>query len=216
VAKFDSERVVSSCLNHEIRVWGVAEETCLAVLNLTQGLGSTLHFKESLVVCGLFSGEIQVWNYETNDVAVLKGHQDWITCTQLVDVELLGERLPLVVSGSRDGTIRLWEPESGECLRVLSGHNSPIGALQVLFCNDDEQTLRPHELVSGAVKLWIQKHRLPIVLSLSLDGVLCSWCLTSGKLLDSYRSERTNQLALLGFTSSNYVSIHAKYCQSLL
>ena len=36
----------------------------------------------------------------------------------------------LVVSGSSDNTIRLWDIESGQCLRVLEGHEELVRCIR--------------------------------------------------------------------------------------
>mmetsp|Transcript_19258 Transcript_19258/g.48503 ORF Transcript_19258/g.48503 Transcript_19258/m.48503 type:complete len:426 (-) Transcript_19258:91-1368(-) len=60
--------------------------------------------------------------------AVLQGHTDDVTCVALSHG---GEA---VVSGSADGTARVWDGRDapGECLHVLSGHGGAITALELL------------------------------------------------------------------------------------
>ena len=51
-------------------------------------------------------------------VRTLNGHKRGIACLQYHD--------RLVVSGSSDNTIRLWDIECGACLRVLEGHEELV------------------------------------------------------------------------------------------
>lgn len=37
--------------------------------------------------------------------------------------------VPLVLSGSRDGTVQLWDIESGTSLAILRGHDAPVVAV---------------------------------------------------------------------------------------
>lgn len=73
-------------------------------------------------------------------VRTLAGHRRGIACLQY--------RGRLVVSGSSDNTIRLWDIFSGVCLRVLEGHEELVRCIRF----DDKR------IVSGAydgkIKVW--------------------------------------------------------------
>ncbi|NEQ24136.1 MAG: hypothetical protein F6K28_34440, partial [Microcoleus sp. SIO2G3] len=57
---------------------------------------------------------------------------------------------PLVVSSSLDKTIRLWDVESGECLQVLTDHQTEVWS--VAFSADSEVLASGGS--DGAIKLW--------------------------------------------------------------
>ena len=54
---------------------------------------------------------------------VLEGHSAVVTCVALSD------DMRRAVSGSADGTVRVWDLELERCLMVLSGHVGPVTAV---------------------------------------------------------------------------------------
>lgn len=52
----------------------------------------------------------------------LTGHRRGIACLQYRD--------RLVVSGSSDNTIRIWDIETGVCFRVLEGHEELVRCIR--------------------------------------------------------------------------------------
>lgn len=56
---------------------------------------------------------------------MLSGHSSTIRC-----IRVLHNR-PIAVSGSRDGTVRVWDIQRGRALRVLQGHQHSVRCLDV-------------------------------------------------------------------------------------
>jgi WD40 repeat protein len=139
----------------------------------------------------------------------LEGHTLWVnTVTFSEDGDMLA-------SGSQDGTVRLWDPTTGQCLQTLEAHNSPI--ITVAFFLKDEEML---ELGSasddGTVRLWdlatgqclqtLKCGRVSMV-AFSNDGkTLASasgwftktvrlWYLTTGQCLQTLECDRVSRIA---------------------
>ncbi|XP_062299410.1 apoptotic protease-activating factor 1 isoform X1 [Scomber scombrus] len=77
---------------------------------------------------------IRVWRWQSGECKVLKGHKEQIRCFSLLSTSPADTRL---LSWSFDGTIKVWDVESGEKLQdteahqgaILSCHVSPDGCL---------------------------------------------------------------------------------------
>ena len=50
-------------------------------------------------------------------IKILKGHKDLVLCVSI------SSDSKLIISGSFDKTIKIWEIKSGKILKTLTGHN---------------------------------------------------------------------------------------------
>ena len=83
----------------------------------------------------------------------------------------------MLASGSRDNTIRLWNPETGELLKTLRGHTEGINSL--VFSGDGgtiisasrDDTIRIWDVESGELLQTLEEHRDNVAsVILSPDG----------------------------------------------
>jgi hypothetical protein len=100
--------VVSGGCDKEVRVWDV--QTGCALFFSSFLVGSNCY---SFNAC--FSFRVCIHQ--------LPGHASTIRC-----IRVLHHR-PLAVSGSRDGTLRVWDVRAGTFVRVLAGHDDSVRAL---------------------------------------------------------------------------------------
>lgn len=73
---------------------------------------------------------------------VFRGHQD-----RLTSVDFNGQ---ILVSGSTDRTVRLWDIKTGECRKILSGHTKRIDT--VVFSADGQTVASCSR--DGTISLW--------------------------------------------------------------
>lgn len=64
-----------------------------------------------------------------------EGHSSAVNCILVLPDER-------VVSGSDDGSLRVWEPTDGRCLQILQGHSGPVSCVAVLPDGDASSAAR--------------------------------------------------------------------------
>lgn len=103
---------------------------------------------------------IRLWNAETSDYRVLKGHTFWVTSLAFSPS---GSQL---VSGSKDNTVRLWDLNSGNST-LLEGHGNEVSS--VAFSPNGRQVLSSS--IDGTVRLWdIESESSTIVIQSTIAG----------------------------------------------
>ena len=132
------------------------------------------------------------WNWRTGPLRpskILKGHDDHvITCLQFC-----GSR---IVSGSDDGTLKVWSAISGKCLRTLVGHTGGVWSSQlsgnVIVSGSTDRTLKVWNADTGYCMHTLYGHSSTVrcmdmhdstVVSGSRDGTLRVWDTSSGNCL---------------------------------
>ncbi|WP_137307335.1 trypsin-like peptidase domain-containing protein [Streptomyces lasalocidi] len=83
----------------------------------------------------------------TEDI-VLEGHTDWVNSVCVIPAE----GRALLASAGNDGTVRLWNPDTGEAVRVLEAHAGAVRALCPLPTK--QGVLLASAGNDGAVRLW--------------------------------------------------------------
>ncbi len=127
-------------------------------------------------------------------VSELKGHQSWV-----VTVAFHGKQ-PLLVSGSLDDTIRVWNWETEKLTYTLEGHPRGVNhvtldpAGKTLVSCGDDATVRLWDLAEGSLLHTLKGHlrdinsvavgeKSPLVASGSEDSTIKLWSLDRGTLL---------------------------------
>ncbi len=85
----------------------------------------------------------------------------------------------IAVSGSTDGTLRVWDVNSGQCLQTLEGHTVCVDSLalsadsRIAVSGSEDGTLRVWNLQSGRCQKVLKEHmgfHSSLILRLSADG----------------------------------------------
>ena len=120
-----------------------------------------------------------------------QGHNDRVNC-----VAVLSDGR--IVSGSKDGTLRVWDSGGGACLHVLEGHSGSVYCVAALpegriVSGSDDWTLRVWDSVSGECLQVLEGHSALVtcvvalpegrIVSGSGDRTLRVWDSVSGECL---------------------------------
>lgn len=138
-------RIASSASDHTVRLWDLASGTCMAVFkhdtHMVLGVRALLDGGRSggaqRIVVGLVDCTVRVWNVNLGScAAVFRGHTEPVRCLAALDRG--GSRgggnggSTLVVSGSDDHTMRVWEMDGGEHMTVLDSGSAKVRFLALL------------------------------------------------------------------------------------
>lgn len=107
------------------------------------------------------------WRRGRCTVRTFKGHTDGVMCLQFHEA-LTHPAFPVLITGSYDRTIRVWNMETGEQLQCMKGHTRAVRALQF-----DEVKLITGSM-DHSIKVWDWRRGQCIrTLNGHTDGVVC-------------------------------------------
>lgn len=127
--QFDDSKLISGSIDHSLKVWNWRTGDCLSTYTGHLGPVISLHFDNSILASGSVDHTVKIWNFEEKCTTILRGHTDWVNSVK-VDAESR-----TVFSASDDCTVRLWDLDTKQCLRVFEGH---VGQVQQVVCLPSE------------------------------------------------------------------------------
>ena len=119
--QFDDSKLMTGSLDCTLRLWDWRRGICLRVFRAHTAGIVALHFSGPWVASGSMDQTIRVWNSETQQTFLLRGHTDWINCVRV------DQASRTLFSAGDDMTVRLWDLDTRECIRIFEGH---VGQVQ--------------------------------------------------------------------------------------
>lgn len=122
---FSGNTLVTGSADKTIKIWSMDDGKCIETLHDNKWTRCLRYDSASstLVTTGMDSTQAKIWNLTTNTaVHVLEVQRGWITSLQM--------SLPVIVTGSLDGMIRVWDMATASaanqqpCTAFNSGHDS--------------------------------------------------------------------------------------------
>jgi WD40 repeat protein/serine/threonine protein kinase len=150
----DGRRLATGCLGKVVRLWDVqTDQEALTLRGHTEAVWGVAFSPngDQLVSCGL-DGTVRVWDGTPLSAAprpgerTLRGHAGAVMSVAFRP----GAGRAVLASASRDQTVRLWNPATGEATGVLRGHAGPVYG--VAFSRDGTRVVTTD--FSGTIKVW--------------------------------------------------------------
>ncbi|KAK4058853.1 hypothetical protein OIO90_000299 [Microbotryomycetes sp. JL221] len=176
--------IVSASRDRTIRIWEVANGFCVKTFSgHAEWVKSVVPSTDSrlLISCSVDQTS-RIWDAQSGETKVeLRGHDHVVEVAVFAPVSahaairaLAGLVTPkgadakqvgsFAATGSRDKSIRLWDVQSGQCLKTLTGHDNWIRALvfhpsgKSLLSASDDKTIRIWDLETGRCSKTIEAH----------------------------------------------------------
>lgn len=156
--QFDTDKILTGSDDNNINVYDTKTGALRAKLIGHEGGVWALQYEGNTLVSGSTDRSVRVWDIEKGEERqVFRGHTSTVRCLQIVMPSKVGEnaegkpimvpRHPLIITGSRDSTLRVWrlprpedpkfiqadaDTDTEECpyfVRTLTGHQHSVRAV---------------------------------------------------------------------------------------
>lgn len=158
---------------------------------------------------------IDIYDLTTgSSIGSLKGHAGYVFCLKL---SVKGE----LISGSRDGIIKIWNTVNSQCVKTFSGHSGVIYCLQVLpsgelIMGSEDNTIKVWDLTNEHCLKTLVGHTSMVsclqllpsgeLISGSFDGTIRMWDLASGDCIKILKNSGSIVSCLQLLSSGELVS----------
>ncbi|SCV01454.1 LAMI_0G11606g1_1 [Lachancea mirantina] len=179
-----SSRIVTGSGDNTARIWDCNTHTPLYTLqgHVNWVLCVSWSPDGEIIATGSMDNTVRLWDPKKGQALgdALRGHAKWITSLSFEPLHRVkpGNR-PRLASASKDGTIKIWDTISRNCLMTLSGHTNSVSCIKwggsgIVYSGSHDKTIRAWDIDGGGKCTNILKSHAHWVnhLSLSTDYAL--------------------------------------------
>ncbi|KAG1586395.1 hypothetical protein G6F46_008923 [Rhizopus delemar] len=232
--QFDDEKIVSGADDSHVNIYDTATGKKRMTLEGHEGGVWALQYVGQTLVTGSTDRRVRVWNMETGKCThIFTGHTSTIRC--LLITQPTREMPAMIVTGSRDSTLRVWrlpDPNDPEYygegpnpyfVHSLLGHRHSVRAIasheNIVVSGSYDNTIRVWDIQRGRLVHLMEGHTQKVYsvvidaernrcMSGSMDSSVRIWDLATGECLRRLEGH-TVLVGLLGLTSQYLVSAAA-------
>ena len=160
-----------------------------------------------LLASGDKAGQVMVWCPRSGKQKgrSLIGHKQWITSLAWEPLHLSSGVSRRLVSGSKDGDVRMWDTMTGQCTRSMTGHTASVTCLRwggggLIYSGSQDRTIKVWRSQDGALCRTLQGHGHWVnVLALNTDYVIRTgaWDPKDAKIVQEDSEQSSEQLKTL-------------------
>ena len=158
----DGQQILSGSRGNTIKLWDT--NTGIEIKTFSTGWNYSAAFNNdsSQIISGLDDYTIKLWDVESgteirsfgnsirrNSIVLTRYDHMLVALRGIISVSFNFDDSQ-ILSGSYDGTIKLWNTKTGSEIRTFSGHSGPV--MSVKFSPDGKQILSGSR--DGTIKLW--------------------------------------------------------------
>ena len=189
--QFDTDKILTGSDDNNINVYDTKTGALRAKMIGHEGGVWALQYEGNTLVSGSTDRSVRVWDIEKGEERqVFRGHTSTVRCLQVVMPVHVGEngegkpvmmpRVPLIITGSRDSTLRVWrmpkpedpvfiqaetDADTDDCpyfIRALTGHQHSVRAIaahaDTLVSGSYDCTVRVWRISTGETVHRLQGH----------------------------------------------------------
>jgi F-box and WD-40 domain protein CDC4 len=238
--QFDDDKIVSGADDSHVNIYSTATGRKRMTLEGHEGGVWALQYVDNTLVTGSTDRRVRVWDMETGKCThIFTGHTSTIRCL-LITKPIAPEMRPMIVTGSRDSTLRIWKlpdlrksDERGHYfnnnetnpyfVHTLVGHRDSVRAVashgNIVVSGSYDQTVRIWDIETGRLVHLLEGHTQKVYsvvidaernrcMSGSMDSTVRIWDMKTGECIKRLEGHIV-LVGLLGLTNQYLVSAAA-------
>ena len=223
VKLLNETKIVTCSVDKSIKIWNLTTGQCEKTLKgHTKWVNEILILSDKRIASCSDDETVRIWKFRSMlgivSKKVLKGHTSSVESIAKIFIESINtknltfESNMHLLSGSSDKTIKLWDIDSGKCLRTFEGHEGPVMCIDSLtnervLSSSGDKTIKIWNVNNGICLLTLSGHTDLVyciralsddrIISGSRDKTIRVWCLQKNSCIETIESNWEREIQVL-------------------